>query len=615
MTTPANDKPVIRVRAGSSLNDGLMNVIQGAGSAADKQQYARYQMTYLDQYQIEASYSTSGLSRKIHDLVPYEMTREWRNWQADETDTEGLEAEERRLGLRDLIRDVEIAARLYGGAVLVMGLPGRFHMPAPKEVGKGALKFVIAASRHQVNLGPIERNPLSENYGKPEFYEINQVRIHPSRVIPVVRQKKPIGALSGTNDFWGDPLLQSLEMQLKNTDAGQQNIAALLGEAKIDTITIPGLTSQLATAEYESLLSKRLSVASMFQSIFNIRLIDGAVGATGGGEKWETRQLSFAGLPDVQRAFNVALAAVADIPYTRLFGESPGGLQTSGKNEQRDFERMIRSKQNVELRPVLDRLDEYLIPSALGSTPDDVYWSFAPLSTMDEVEASEVDKRVAETMKIYVDASIIPTEVATEITKNRMIESGRFPGAETAFASAAAELEIEPLDEGEDDAVSDTILSDAEPRSLYVQRKLKNSSEFLAWARSQGFKATTPADDLHVTVLYSRDAVDWMKMGESWNNNEKGEITVQPGGARLVEALGDKGAVVLLFNSSELSWRHRSMIELGASHDYPDYQPHVTITYEGGDVDLSKVEPYRGKLVFGPEIFEELNTDWSPGDA
>src|SRR5690606_23445962 len=140
---------------------------------------------------------------------------------------------------------VEIAARLYGGAVLVMGLPGRFDMPAPKTVGQGALKFVIAASRHQVNLGPIERNPLSENYGKPEFYEINQVRVHPSRVIPVVRQKKPLGALSGSNDFWGDPLLQSLEMQLKNTDAGQQNIAALLGEAKIDTITIPGLTSQL----------------------------------------------------------------------------------------------------------------------------------------------------------------------------------------------------------------------------------------------------------------------------------------------------------------------------------------------------------------------------------
>ena len=84
----------------------------------------------------------------------------------------------------------------------------------------------------------------------------------------------------------------------------------------------------------------------------------------------------------------------------------------------------------------------------------------------------------------------------------------------------------------------------------------------------------------------------------------------------MVEPLGDKGAIVLLFNSSELAWRHGEMVRNGASHDYPDYQPHVTITYSGTGVDLSKVEPYRGKLVFGPEIFEELNLDWSPsGDA
>src|SRR5690606_4632990 len=133
----------------------------------------------------------------------------------------------------------------------------------------------------------------------------------------------------------------------------------------------------------------------------------------------------------------------------------------------------------------------------------------------------------------------------------------------------------------EAEGVEDVALSDALPRSLYVQRKLKNTSEFIAWARSQGFKSVTDADELHVTVLYSRAAVDGMKMGETWDQNEKGEITVQPGGARIVEPLGDKGAIVLLFNSSELSWRHRNMIELGASHDYDDYQPHVTITYNG----------------------------------
>ena len=153
-------------------------------------------------------------------------------------------------------------------------------------------------------------------------------------------------------------------------------------------------------------------------------------------------------------------------------------------------------------------------------------------------------------------------------------------------------------------------MNDAAPRTLYVSRKLVNAAEFLAWAKEQGFATTLPANDLHVTITYSRTALDWMKVESAWDG-ESGQLVVSPGGARVVEPLGDKGAVVLLFNSSDLSWRHRQICNAGASHDFEDYQPHVTITYVRGDLDLSKVEPYRGKLVFGPEIFAELDEGWA----
>jgi hypothetical protein len=55
------------------------------------------------------------------------------------------------------------------------------------------------------------------------------------------------------------------------------------------------------------------------------------------------------------------------------------------------------------------------------------------------------------------------------------------------------------------------------------------------------------------------------------------------------------------------------MVERGASWDYEEYQPHVTITYNGGGIDLHAIEPYRGRLVFGPEIFEEINENWGGG--
>jgi len=56
-----------------------------------------------------------------------------------------------------------------------------------------------------------------------------------------------------------------------------------------------------------------------------------------------------------------------------------------------------------------------------------------------------------------------------------------------------------------------------------------------------------------------------------------------------------------------LSWRHDYMVQHGASHDYTTYQPHLTISYNGDGVDLSRVEPYRGPLEFGAEQFREID--------
>jgi len=145
----------------------------------------------------------------------------------------------------------------------------------------------------------------------------------------------------------------------------------------------------------------------------------------------------------------------------------------------------------------------------------------------------------------------------------------------------------------------------AAPRPLYVSRAVVNAAEIIAWAESQGFTDIVP--DLHVTLLYSKRPVDWMKMGENWSGDGKGQVTIQPGGPRLVEPLGAATAV-LLFSSTDLQWRHRNMIEAGASSDYPEYQPHITITY-GDAPDLATVEPYRGKIVLAPEQFEEIETD------
>ena len=145
-------------------------------------------------------------------------------------------------------------------------------------------------------------------------------------------------------------------------------------------------------------------------------------------------------------------------------------------------------------------------------------------------------------------------------------------------------------------------------QTLYVHRPLLNTDAVRAWAKEQGFKSTLP--DMHVTLAYSKEPVDWNAL-----EAKEGELTVARGKKRAIERF-DGGAVVLRLESSELQRRWQELCDAGADWKYDDYKPHVTITYEGEDVDLEAVEPYDGPLIFGPEEFSEIEEDgFDPDDV
>jgi hypothetical protein len=140
-------------------------------------------------------------------------------------------------------------------------------------------------------------------------------------------------------------------------------------------------------------------------------------------------------------------------------------------------------------------------------------------------------------------------------------------------------------------------------RTLYVFRPLLNHQEIDTWAAGQGFTSTV--HDMHVTIAFSKQPVEWDKF-----TPQRNRLTIH-GGERHVEALGDKGAVVLSFPAGRLQRRWQEFCDGGASWDFPAYHCHVTVTYQGKQVDLSQVEPYQGDLIFGPEKFAVVDEDWN----
>lgn len=142
------------------------------------------------------------------------------------------------------------------------------------------------------------------------------------------------------------------------------------------------------------------------------------------------------------------------------------------------------------------------------------------------------------------------------------------------------------------------------PAPLFVSRTLapETAGPLAAWARAQGFTGLVPADDLHVTVAYSRAPVDWFRFA-SWMS--AGDLIVPAGGPRRIEAFKD-GVVVLRFASEELSTRWQQFRAGGCSWDFPDYAPHVTVAGGAGAANLTRLKAYTGPLLFGPEEFAPI---------
>lgn len=613
--------------------DRLTNVMSGMGTTADRRVYSGYNFTVETPQQVESAYRTSWLMRKIVDVPAMDMTRAWRSWQADRDLIEKLEKEERRLQLKAKVKRALVLARLWGGGAIMLGVKGQGGDPMQPlnaaRVSTGGLEWLHVFARHEITVGNMISDPGDPWFGHPERYKITptngrSISIHPSRVIAFIGQPAPEGSTMQADWFWGDPLYQSIKSAIQNADLAQDGFAGLIDEAKTDIVKMPGLMEKYSTDEYEDRLIARLQAASMGKSAWRTLLLDGE-------EDWQQRQITWAGMPDIITSYLQIVAGAADIPITRLLGQSPKGLQSTGEGEEKDYHAMIEARQDETLTPAFDRIDEFLIPSALGSRPEEIWWRFNPLSRMSPKEAMIVEKDRATTIKLYSDTALLPSDALAEIAKNAMTESGQWPGSDIAFEEA----QDDPLDNPENDPEAQrevmtpeeieaqdrrkprrimdrALIGDARPRSLYVSRKVVNADELIAWAKGQGFKTTQPASELHVIIAFSRKPVDWMKVGDDWSSDEDGKIRVKPGGPRAVEPLGDKGAVVLLFRNDALEYRHQRIHSesIGAVWDFPEYQPHITITWDGAGIDLAKVEPYQGPIVLGPEIFAEVVEDW-----
>lgn len=418
--------------------DSIVNIFTGQGLGKGKSQGATYNFAPMDPMELEAAYRGSWLARKVIDIPAMDMCREWRDWQAENDEIEKIEAEEKRLNVRGKALEAKTKARLYGGAAMFIG-DGSVNQSEelrPERLKNGGLKYLPVLTCTRLAAGELETDVTSPWYGTPKVYTLQtgtggQVIVHPSRLVRFIGAPLP-NVETTVATTWGDSILDAASRALKDAEATAANVSEMTHEAKLDVIKIPNLTAMAADPDYEARLQKRVSTSMMIKGLYNALIIDG-------DEDYQQKEITFATLPDVMDRFMQIAAGAADIPVTRLLGQSPAGMNATGESDLRNYYDRISAGQELELRPAMSVLDECLIWSALGKRPPEIHYRWSPLWQLSEKDAADVALKHAQAFQIDGNSGLIPDSALAKARVNQLVEAGTYPGLEAAMDEAEAE--------------------------------------------------------------------------------------------------------------------------------------------------------------------------------
>ncbi|TXG97739.1 MAG: DUF1073 domain-containing protein [Nevskiaceae bacterium] len=423
--------------------DGLENAVAGLGNLRDKMAYNSWERgRTLTQVELQNMYRWSWLAKKIITIPADDAVREWRSVSSSRDDDEGKlatewEKIEKKHRIKAKIHEAMVWGRLYGGACIIIGTRDGMRDPSKPldidSIKKGDLRYLQVLDRWRMAAGPDRTSDItSPNFGLPETYIIAEsaVQVHWTRVLRFGGTKLPYFSWL-ENGYWDDPVMCSVMEALANREVGTKAVATMMFEANVDVISGAGIADLLTMKGGETKLAKRFMSAALLKSFNRVLLLDEK-------EKYEKKQNQFTNLDKILQEFMSDVSGAADIPVTRLFGQSPAGMNATGESDTRNYYDRIASNQETDLRPIMDMLDKVLYLSEIGDEGfEDMCSDFNPLWQMSDTEKSTVGLNNAQRDKIY---AIDIGAVSAGTIAHDLVGRGTYPTLTDADAALVEEL-------------------------------------------------------------------------------------------------------------------------------------------------------------------------------
>lgn len=339
------------------------------------------------------------------DIIADDMTRagsEFTN-EMDPSDGENLEQRVTSMHLWESAAETIQWGRLYGGAICVALIDGQdLKTPLRAEtVGPGQFKGVLVLDRWMVE--PSVNNLVQEygpDLGMPKFYRVttnapalrNQT-IHYSRVLIRHDGVKVPYQQRLTENLWGISVLERLYDRMISFDSASTGAAQLVYKAYLRTVSVKDMRGVIAQGgpALDGLV-RYVEMMRRFQSIEGITLIDGE-------DKLEVQgHQAFSGLAEVVQMFGEQISGALQIPLTRLFGRSPGGLNSTGQSDERTYYDGIKQQQMRTLHRGMTMMYKLTALSEGIKLPDNFALAFRSLWQLNDQEKADAADKIGKTV-------------------------------------------------------------------------------------------------------------------------------------------------------------------------------------------------------------------------
>lgn len=420
-----------RARALDAFTNVLVRLGAGTPNLLEGTEYSLQRLS-RDFNQLNALYRESWIIRRIIDVIPSDMLKNWITITSgiDPDVEKKLSISLRRTQLIDKLKRGMQWGRLYGGAIGVMLVKHQgYDLSQPLRLDwimPGDFAGLLIFDRwNGVNPSSELIEDISDpDYGYPKYYTVTDpagggsVKIHHSRVIRFTGNTLPFWEEIAEMQ-WGASVVESVFDELKKRDNVSWNIAQLTFMANIRVLKMQDLGQLLAATDSESQaeLLRTLEAQNMLLNNMGMQVMDAADGL-------ETHQYTFGGLADCYQQFIMDISGAAEIPVTKLFGRSPSGLNATGESDLQNYYDMIAEKQEAVLRPILNKVLPPFIISTIGSLPEDFDFDFDPVAEPSDKERADLAKCGTDNVVAAYNAGLISQRTALQELKQQSERTG-----------------------------------------------------------------------------------------------------------------------------------------------------------------------------------------------